>query len=254
MLLQRGVIHPRLAELWGLSPRLNEAFTRKESLSCSGCGAKLRTRRIAATILEVYSISDADQSVAAWARHAESRSIRVAELNRIDGLHEAISALPNLVYSEFREGASPGSILDGIRAEDLTRLSFADASLELILTSETLEHVPDLSRALAEIWRVLVPGGAHIFTVPLLPTEEKTYARAVLQPDGSVKDLVTPLRHPGGDIGYLVFNEFGADLPTLLSDHGFDVEVRFGPTTEDDVAQVYIARKPLSGSRVGSPA
>jgi SAM-dependent methyltransferase len=244
MLYQHGVISPRLAELWGLSTRLNEAFTRKESLSCAGCGAKLRARRMAATILDLYPSDPAVRSIATWTRCPEALALRVAEFNRIDGLHESIIALPKLTYSEFREGAVPGSVVDGIRAEDLTCLSFPGESFDLILTSETLEHVPDLSRALAEIWRVLVPGGVHIFTVPLLPGVESTYSRAVLQHDGTVQHLATPLHHPGGDVGYLVFNEFGADLPGLLAGHGFEVEVRFGPITEDDVSQVYIARRP----------
>jgi SAM-dependent methyltransferase len=246
MLAQRGVISPRLAQLWGLSTRLTQAFTRKESLSCANCGAKLRARRMAATILGLYPTDPAVTSIAAWTRRPNSRALRVAEFNRIDGLHEAITALPNLAYSEFREGALPGTVVDGIPAEDLTSLSFPSESFDLILTSETLEHVPDLSLALAEIWRVLVPGGIHVFTVPLLPSVESTFSRAVLQADGSVRHLATPIHHPGGDVGYLVFTEFGADLPAIHAEHGFEVEVevRFGPITEDDVAQVYIARKP----------
>jgi len=245
MLFQGGVISPRLAQLWGLSTRLTQAFTRKESLSCSNCGAKLRARRMAATILDLYPTDPAVTSIAAWTLSPNSRALRVAEFNRIDGLHESIIGLPNLAYSEFREGSVPGTVVDGIPAEDLTSLSFPSESFDLILTSETLEHVPDLSLALDEIWRVLVPGGIHIFTVPLLPGVESKYSRAILEADGSVRHPATPLRHPGGDVGYLVFTEFGADLPVILAAHGFEVEVRFGPTTEDDVAQVYIARKPL---------
>ena len=64
----------------------------------------------------------------------------------------------------------PGSIVDGFRSEDLTRLTYSDASFDLVLTSETLEHVPDLEAALREIRRVLVPGGRHIFTIPQLPS------------------------------------------------------------------------------------
>ena len=38
---------------------------------------------------------------------------------------------------------------------------------DLVLTSETLEHVPDPRLALRETLRVLRPGGRHVFTVPL---------------------------------------------------------------------------------------
>ena len=49
-------------------------------------------------------------------------------------------------------------------------------SFDLVLTSETLEHVPDLAAASREIRRVLVPGGRHIFTIPLLPDVPRTFA------------------------------------------------------------------------------
>ena len=50
--------------------------------------------------------------------------------------------------------------------------------------------------------------------------------------------------HPGGDWGYPVFTEFGTDLPELLAQAGFETEVQFGPVSEDDLAQVYVCRKP----------
>ncbi len=97
---------------------------------------------------------------------------------------------------------------------------------------------------LREIHRVLAPGGRHVFTVPVLPTTRQTFARAVLGPDGRIQDRSPRICHPGGDWGYPVFTEFGKDLPELLVQAGFQTEVHFGPVTEDDLAQVYVCRKP----------
>src|SRR5262249_21410283 len=141
-------------------------------------------------------------------------------------------------------GAAPGASVDGLRSEDLTRLTYPDAGFDMVLTSESLEHVPDLNAALREVRRVLVPGGRHIFTVPVLPHTERTFPRAVVRPDGTVEECATRIAHPGGDWGYPVFTEFGADLPDLLRRAGFEVDVRFGPTRDDDIAQVYVCRKP----------
>lgn len=64
---------------------------------------------------------------------------------------------------------SPGMIdaargVLGDRAEyavaDAQELPFADESFDVVLASHMLYHVPDRPRALAEIRRVLVPGGA----------------------------------------------------------------------------------------------
>ena len=152
--------------------------------------------------------------------------------------------------SDFREGAAPGAVRDGVRHEDLTRLTFPDAAFDLVITSETLEHVADLAAALAEIRRVLAPGGRHVCTVPLLPGVPTTFSRARLDETGARVDLAPPIFHPGGDVGYPVFTEFGADFPAIVRAAGFDLTVVFGPTTEDDVAQVYIARKPADGDEL----
>ncbi len=248
-LYRRRVIPPRLVELWGLSPRQAEALARKESLDCAFCGAKLRARRLARVLLDRYPVGDPPtpaRSVRAWVDRPEVPSLRIAEINRVEGLHEALGRLPGLAYSEYREGAAPGSVVDGVRCEDLTRLTYADASFDIVLTSETLEHVPDLSAALGEIHRVLVPGGRHLFTVPLLPGVPTTFSRTLAGPDGRWIHVAPRICHPGGDVGYPVFTEFGADLPEVLRHAGFEVEVGFGPTTDDDLAQVFVCRRPES--------
>jgi SAM-dependent methyltransferase len=248
MLYRRRVIPRRLEELWGLSPGLAEALARKESCDCASCGAKLRCRRIARAVLALYPVGAPpapSPSLARWVESPEIRLLRVAEINRIDGLHDYLLRLPHFASSDYRPGSVPGEVVEGARSEDLTRLTYADASFDLVLTSESLEHVPDLDAALCEIRRVLAPGGRHIFTVPLLPHTERTFPRAIVRPDGSVEDRAPRIAHPGGDWGYPVFTEFGADLPELLRRAGFEVSVLFGPTHDDDLAQVYVCRKPL---------
>jgi hypothetical protein len=52
------------------------------------------------------------------------------------------------------------------RAEDLTAMDFADNSYDLIICHRVLEHIFDESRALAEVRRVLRPGGCFNVSVP----------------------------------------------------------------------------------------
>jgi SAM-dependent methyltransferase len=49
---------------------------------------------------------------------------------------------------------------------DLLHLPFPDASVDRVIASEVLEHIPDDARAMAEIVRVLRPGGRVAVTVP----------------------------------------------------------------------------------------
>jgi SAM-dependent methyltransferase len=237
------VIPPKLQERWGLSERLAQALARKESSDCSWCGAKLRARRLARALLDLEGLGEPPRSVAEWVTRDEVRALRVVEINRIEGLHEAISGLPQFEASDYSPGAKPGEIVSGVRSEDLTRLKYPDESFDLVLTSETLEHVPDLSAALSEIRRVLGPCGWHLFTIPLLPNVPKTFARTIILPDGSLDHRAPTICHPGGDSGYPVFTEFGADLPEIVRAAGFDVEMKFGPVTEDDLGQVFVSRK-----------
>ena len=49
---------------------------------------------------------------------------------------------------------------------DLTRLPFADATFDVVIASEVLEHVADDTAAVAELARVVRPGGRLGVTVP----------------------------------------------------------------------------------------
>ncbi|GIW86737.1 MAG: SAM-dependent methyltransferase [Isosphaeraceae bacterium] len=243
MRLRRRAIPQRLIALWGLTARQADALVRKETLDCCWCGSRLRGRRIAQAILGEYPVAHVG-SLRAWAAHPATQSLQIAEINRIDGLHQILRRHPGFVPSDYEPSRPRGEVRHGVRNEDLTALTYADATFDLLLTSETLEHVPDLERALAEIHRVLKPGGRHIFTVPVQPGAAATFTRAQLRPDGSIVTLVPPLlHHPGGDTGYPVFTEFGADLPELIDRFGFSTTIVFGPLSEDDLAQVYISRR-----------
>ncbi|WP_240907339.1 class I SAM-dependent methyltransferase [Paludisphaera rhizosphaerae] len=247
MLYRRRVIPPRLVELWGLTERQAEALARKESNDCAGCGAKLRARRMAEVLLDLFPVAGTRLAdLRTWAGSHEAGELRIAEINRIDGIHEVLSNLARFHSSEYVPNVRPGAYVSGIRNESLMGLTYENARFDLVLTSETLEHVPELNRALAEIRRVLVPGGLHVFTVPVSPNEAKTFPRARLRHDGSFEGLTQEIRHPGGDVGYPVFTELGLDFPEILKRAGFETEVRFGPVSDDDLAQVYVCRKPTA--------
>ena len=54
----------------------------------------------------------------------------------------------------------------GVLQGDATRLPFADATFDRVITSEVLEHIQDDVAAIAELVRVLKPGGTFACTVP----------------------------------------------------------------------------------------
>jgi SAM-dependent methyltransferase len=84
-------------------------------------------------------------------------------------LPSAIRALPGVSYRS-------ADLMDP-RADDvvdITAIPYPDASTGAFLCSHILEHVEDDSRALAELYRILRPGGFGILMVPLVDGIEQT--------------------------------------------------------------------------------
>lgn len=59
--------------------------------------------------------------------------------------------------------------------EDLTHLSMADGTIDLIFASHVLEHIRDDEAAIREIRRVLKPGGLAILPVPIVAEKTVEY-------------------------------------------------------------------------------
>lgn len=125
-----------------------------------------------------------------------------------------------LERSHYWPDLPPGRTRDGCRCEDLEALTYPDASFDLVVTQDILEHVFAPERAFAEIARVLAPGGAHVFTVPYRPDAD-TATRARLGPQG-VRHLLPPVYHldPLDPRGSLVVTDWGRDLPAFIARHG----------------------------------
>jgi SAM-dependent methyltransferase len=98
--------------------------------------------------------------------------------------------------------------------QDAERQTYADNSFDLVVTQDVFEHIFDIDAAFREIARTLRPGGAHIFTTPLVNKAKPTEARASRESDGSIRHLCEPEYHgnPVDPKGSLVTWNFGYDL------------------------------------------
>lgn len=105
--------------------------------------------------------------------------------------------------------------LDGtqaMHAMDITDLSFADGSFDAIVCNHVLEHVPNDRIAIAELFRVLKPGGWGSIQVPM--------AGAVTQEDLSISDPVERRRLYGQEDHVRMY---GSDYTNRLREAGFEV-------------------------------
>ncbi len=58
---------------------------------------------------------------------------------------------------------------------DICDLPFEDNSYDMILCNHVLEHIPDDTKAMQELYRILRPGGMGIFQIPQDLKREKTF-------------------------------------------------------------------------------
>ncbi len=129
----------------------------------------------------------------------------------------------NLQCSEFLDGVATGGYRDGVRCEDVQRLTFADASFDLVTHTEVFEHVPDDAAGFCELYRVLRPGGRMVFTVPL-SAAPATVERARLR-GGVIEYLAPPTYHTDllrGERQVLCFRDYGQDIVGRVRAAGFD--------------------------------
>lgn len=126
------------------------------------------------------------------------------------------------IGSEYTESEAQREELFPIPCEDLQQLSFPDDVFHVVTTNEVLEHVPSIDAALAEICRVLRPGGWHIGTAPFAMGQYESIAKARLK-DGKVIHLMEPEYHgnPVDERGSLVFEIPGWDILDRAKAAGF---------------------------------
>lgn len=158
------------------------------------------------------------------AQRPSLRGLRVLELSsRGAWVRFLRRAGVQLTRSEFFDDVAPGQTRDGVRCEDLQRLSFADATFDLVTHTEVLEHVEDDAAGMRELRRVLAPGGLTAFTVPIDP-RAATRQRVVRGADGALRFLQPPeyhddrLRGPGR---ILSWRDYGSDIVQGLQRAGF---------------------------------
>ncbi len=188
---------------------------------CSLCGTTKRVSDVARVIGMTIAPAEAEPT-ALPSILPELRGMRIFEAQASGPLHDALSTLPGYQCAEFFDDVTPGSTRNGVRCEDLTRLTFPDNEFDLVITQDVLEHVPRYEQAFREIRRVLKPGGKHNFTVPF-HSAHATRARVSVRGSDEIVHKLPPVFHgdPLRESGSLVAVDYGNDIPVLLQQCGY---------------------------------
>ena len=194
----REILWDALVEAWELSEEERSYIDRQQGTHCVKCGCSLRSIVLAKAIVEVVGVSG---PLRAAVRDPGVASLDVLEINEAGSLGQFLGDHPKRTLSLYP-------------AVDMQALPYPDASYDLVLHSDTLEHVPDANLALRECRRVLRPNGAMCFTVPII------VGRMTRSTAGRVPSYHGSPAQAGED--FRVHTEFGADAWTWCLRAGFD--------------------------------
>lgn len=214
----------------------------RERLVCPRCKMSNRQRLMAALVMQLLKDASSQQvylmeqttSLYRWvARHLPDQVVIGSEYFgdgfhggetvkawryhvpvRLDALFCTIRHKASLFYTMLRMG--------GIRHEDVTELSFRTDSLDMIVSSDVFEHVPDTYKAFSECSRVLRPGGVMLTSIPFNSDYDVSVKRAESEQDGP-RHFLPPVHHgnPLSAEGSLVYTDFGWDVIRFFKEAGF---------------------------------
>jgi SAM-dependent methyltransferase len=207
----------RVCRCCGRSSLIASFSEGEEAKICVRCGANLRYEMLATYLRSI----DLD-----W------KNLTALELDHRSPLRILLSQAKTYIRSYYSNTERLGSVRsDGAQCEDITQLTFERNSLDLIVSSDVLEHVPDPDAAFRECYRVLKPGGFHLFTVP---SRAATRKRAEIV-DGKVNFLMDPDYHsdPLDPQGILAFWDYGLDAAEVFGNSGLQISIAAGPSGKD---------------------
>lgn len=196
--IHHDVLWPDLVTQWGLSEEETQYINVQQGTSCTSCGANIRSIALAAAILRYAHVT---LTLNEWASGHASQSCGLLEINEAGSLTSVLRKLAGHRLVQYPEC-------------DMMALPFGNGSFDLVVHSDTLEHVPDPVQALRECRRILRSGGACIFTVPVV------WGRLTRSRKGLPISLHG--RQGDSDLSMRVHTEFGADVWCKVLESGFD--------------------------------
>ena len=109
-------------------------------------------------------------------RHAFEMYRRGGDVIAFDQDGDELAAVLDLFGAMRDAGEAPDDAEADIKQGDALSLPFVDGEFDRVVAAEVLEHIPDDTTAIAELARVLRPGGTMAVTVPRWLPEKVCWA------------------------------------------------------------------------------
>lgn len=195
--ISHKVLWPELIDRWQLSPYEIEYIDRQQGQCCCVCGSNLRSIAIAKAIVDSY---DYPGTLSEFVQSEYAVDLKVLEINEAGKLSRILKLIPNHQLAVYP-------------LCDIMNMKYDDNTWDLVIHSDTLEHIEDPVLALSECRRILGPNGKCIFTVPII-IDRLSRSRAGL-PESYHGSPST------SDKALLVHTEFGMDFWKYIFKAGF---------------------------------
>lgn len=187
-----------LAAEWQLSPAERNYVDRQQGTCCTACGSNLRSIALANAIMDAFGHKGLFKD---FVTDETAAKLKVLEINEAGQLGSWLRRLPGHVFAAYP-------------AIDMHQMPYETGHFDLVVHSDTLEHVANPLHALAECRRVLAPAGALCYTVPVI------VGRLTRRRAGLPKSFHGDSTNERDD--YVVHTEYGCDMWTELMEAGFD--------------------------------
>jgi SAM-dependent methyltransferase len=203
--LRRAYGHPRLYMGRRLEcPICGGRFRRmrhgrgRRDVQCPRCGSYERVRALWLFLRDQTDLS--------------AGTHRVLHFAPEPSIATAIAALPGVDY--VSADIAPGVAMEVV---DITAIPPALGSVDVVICSHVLEHVPDDRRAMAEVFGVLEPGGTAYFMQPVDFERAETYEDpAIVAPEQRLRAF--------GQYNHV--RVYGRDIRERLGNAGFELTER----------------------------
>lgn len=139
-----------------------------------------------------------------------SEKLKVLHFAPEQAFHNRFKKLKNLDYTT----TDLNSPIADVKA-DICNLPFKDKSFDFVICNHVLEHIPNDTKAMEEVYRILAPNGAAIFQVPL------ENSRTITFEDDSITDKKQRAQIFGQ---YDHVRIYGMDYFEKLASIGFEVD------------------------------
>ena len=192
---ESSVLWPELIRAWQLSPSEVDYINRQQGFCCTQCFNSLRSMGLASAILREYRFHGSLLEFC-----SSPNELSILEINRAGNLTPFLKKLPSHLLIEHPQF-------------DMHDLDIDSESFDLVVHSDTLEHIENPVRGLSECRRVLREQGKCIFTIPII-VDRLNRSRAGLAPSYHGQPNVAA-------DDQIVWTEFGVDAWKTVLRAGF---------------------------------